>query len=127
MILELHLKLNVLLIIRINSMLETFNSKVNNIGGSEVVATVVETVNVGIPKITVGDLKYTPKSEFINNAKVLSDDEVAEMDDVEKSELVLKLQRENEAVRKDNEQFRQQNFILLSKVRKMEKMNANDE
>jgi hypothetical protein len=100
-------------------MLEAFNSKVNNIGGSGVVATAVEAVNVDTPKITEGDLKYTPKSEFINNAKVLSGNEVALMNDVEKSELVLKLQRENEEVRKDNEQFRQKNFVMYMKLRKL--------
>jgi hypothetical protein len=100
-------------------MLETFDNKVNNISNSEAVTTGDETVNVGIPKVIEGDLKYTPKSEFINNAKVLSGDEVIRMDDVEKSELVLKLQRENEAVRKDNEQFRQKNFVMYMKLRKL--------
>jgi hypothetical protein len=83
------------------------------------------TINMGNAKISDNDLKYTPKSEFINNAEVLSSDEVAEMSDVAKDEFINKLQGENLEVRKENEQFRQQNFILIYKVRKMEKMGAN--
>jgi len=84
-------------------------------------------INVSDTKITDNDLKYTPKSEFINNVNVLSPDDVLRMSEAEKVELLMKLQNKNEEVRKENEQFRQKNFIMLCKIRKIEKMNANDE
>ena len=85
------------------------------------------TINIGDTKINDSDLKYTPKSEFINNANVLSIDDILKMGEAERVESFLKMQNQNLEVRKENEQFRQQNCILICKVRKMEKMNANDD
>ena len=85
------------------------------------------TINMCDTKVDESELKYTPKSEFINNAEVLSADDVLRMGEAERVESFLKMQNQNLEVRKENEQFRQQNCILLCKVRKMEKMNTNDD
>ncbi len=83
-------------------------------------------INMCDVKVSDSYLKYTPKSEFINNAKVLSSDDVLKMGDTERVEYFLKMQKQNLEVRKENEQFRQQNFILLCKNRKLEKkLSAN--
>jgi hypothetical protein len=96
---------------------------INNIMGQP-------SIIMGDTKITDSDLKYTPKSEFINNANVLSDDDVLRISETEKVELLMKLQRQNLEVRKDNEQFRQKNFKMQLELRKLKKEfinSANDD
>ena len=130
-------------------MLETFENNAREIGaysdnsglaevvgnetlGEHKINMSTPTINIGDTKINDSDLKYTPKSEFINNANVLSIDDILKMGFARAVELLMKLQGEHLEVRKENEQFRQQNTILLCKNHKLGKelekeLSANDD
>jgi hypothetical protein len=80
---------------------------------------VAKGVNGDVIKVTDDDLKCVPKSDYIYNEDILTESYLDTLSVSEKNKLILELQRKNKSVREDNEQFRQKNFVMYMKLRKL--------
>ena len=80
---------------------------------------VAEGVDGDVIEVTDDDLKCVPKSDYIYNSDILTVSYVEGLSVSEKNKLILELQQKNKSVREDNEQFRQKNFIMYMKLRKL--------
>jgi hypothetical protein len=80
---------------------------------------VAEGVDGDVVEVTDDDLKCVPKSDYIYNEDILTESYLETLSVSEKNKLILELQRKNKSVREDNEQFRQKNFVMYMRLRKL--------
>jgi len=65
------------------------------------------------------NLKCISAGEYIYNSDMLTTSYLEGLSVEEKNKLILELQERNKSVREENEQFRQKNFIMYMKLKKL--------
>jgi len=80
---------------------------------------VVKSVDGEDVMVSDDDLKCISKGDYIYNGDMLTVSYVEGLPVEEKNKLILELQQKNKSVREENEQFRQKNFDMYLKLRKL--------
>lgn len=95
--------------------LDDFSSSIDNSTQNGVELSNKSTVPLNISS----ELKSVPKSDYIYNGVLHTPSTLELLSDEEKNNLILQLQEDKRKVYEENEQFRQKNFKMYLKLRKL--------